>query len=149
MTKLEQTIKQLFAQRTQLTNQEKTNTEKKNAEDKKARRYDVEFNSIYKEIKSIDKIEQEFIEWANKCNIDDRRKEITDGNGYYKHLLAEAHQAYQKFREEGYEIQTAFDKGTIDLIHWIKLSTEKATGGTIYLNHSQQFLSRIRHMEDY
>lgn len=68
--------------------------------------------------------------------------------GFYQHLLGEARSAYKRFREEGYVPQTAFDKGTADLIRWIKDSAHKAGGGMIYLNYSSAFLHRLSHMEE-
>ena len=146
MTQLEKTIKQILSERSRTANHEKCQREAGRTVDQRTRQYTEEFDSIYRGIETIEQIEREFVEWADQCTIDDERKEIADGTGFYQHLLQKARFAYQRFREEGYEPQTAFDKGTSDLTRWIEDSTQKAGGGTIYLNYSQQFLSRMRKM---
>ncbi|MBU0459731.1 MAG: hypothetical protein KJ597_01780 [Nanoarchaeota archaeon] len=146
MTQLEKTIKQILSERQRTANQDRTRSEIENAVDQRTRQYNEEFDSIYKGIDVVKQIEKEFVEWADQCTIDDAREEVTNGAGFYQHLLQKAHSAYQRFREEGYEPQTAFDKGTSNLTRWIEDSTQKAGGGTIYLNYSQQFLSRMRKM---
>lgn len=148
MTQLEKTIEQILSERMRIANQEKTQREAEKVVGPRIRKYTKEFDSIYQGIPSIGQIEMEFIGWANQCKIDDERKEIADGAEFYQNLLQKARSTYQKFREEGYEPKTAFDNGTEDLICWIKNSTQKASGGTIYLNYSPEFLHRLRHMRD-
>ena len=148
MTQLERTIKQILSERRRMANQEKSQSEAKRATDQRTRHYTEEFDSIYKRIESAGQIEREFVEWADKCKIDDAKEEVTDAAGFYQHLLQKARCAYQRFREEGYEQQTAFDKGTADLTRWIQKSYEEKGEGTIYLNHSPEFLHRLRHMAD-
>lgn len=148
MTQLERTIAQLLSERQKNNQQEEIRKNIKEADDRKIQQYVQEFDSIYQQIKSLGQMEKELIKWVDQGQVDDARKEIVDGAGFYQHLLQKARSAYQTFREEGYEPQTAFDKGTADLTHWIEYSTQKASGGTIYLNHSPGFLHRLRHMED-
>jgi len=146
MTQLERTIKQILSERQRMANQEKTQRETERVTDQRTRQYTEEFDSLYKGIEVVEQIEREFVEWADQCTMDDARGEVTDGVGFYQHLLQKARSTYQKFREEGYEAQTAFDKGISDLTYWIERSMQRETGGTIYLNHSPQFLSRMRKM---
>jgi hypothetical protein len=146
MTQLEKTIKQILSQRTKTVRNKR---ESEDVVDPGTRQYTEEFDSIYKGIEAVEQIKREFIEWADQCTIDDGREEITDGTEFYQLLLQGAHSDYQKFREEGYEPQTAFDKSTADLTRWIQSSTQKVAGGTIYLNHSPQFLSRMRKLADW
>lgn len=149
MTQLERTIKQILSERNRAANQEKSPSEVELAVTQRTRQYLKEFDSLYQIIEARGQIEREFVAWADQCKIDDERKEIVNGAGFYQHLLQKAHTAYQRFREEGYEPQTAFDKSTADLTYWIESSTQKESGGTIFLNHSPQFLSRMRKMADY
>ena len=149
MTQLETTINQILSERNSVANREMAQKETRESDERRTQQYAQEFDSIYGQISSIGQIEAEFVEWANQCTINDERKEIVDGTGLYKHLLKKARIAYQRFREEGYEHQTAFDKGSRELSMWIQDSAQKASGGTIYLNHSQQFLSRMRKLADW
>ena len=149
MTQLERTIKQILSERNRAANREKSQSEVELAVTQRTRQYAEEFDSLYKKIEAIEEIKREFVAWADQCKIDDERKEIVDGTGLYQHLLQKAHIAYQRFREEGYEPPTAFDKGTVDLTGWIEGSTQKASGGTIFLNYSPQFLSRMRKLADW
>ena len=144
MTQLERTIKRILAERNKAANQEKIRDEAELTVVQKTRYYSKEFDSLYRQIEAIEQIEREFVAWADHCKIDDARKEVVDGNGFYQHLLRGAHIAYQRFREEGYEPQTAFDKGTANLTRWIEGSTKQSSGGILYLNHSQEFLHRLR-----
>ena len=139
MTQLEKTIKQILSERARAANQEKSRDEAELVVTQRTKHYVNEFDSLYRRIEAIGQIEREFVVWADQCKIDDARKEIVDGRGFYQHLLQKARTAYQRFREEGYEPRAAFDKGTADLTRWIEDSTQKASGGTIYLNHSPEF----------
>lgn len=146
MTKLEKTINQLISEKERLTNLAEKQKISEYNENKKKQEYVSEFNNIYDKIKDIDIVKSQFIIWANSCKIDDYLREITDGSGFYDHLLHEAKSCYQKYGEKGYESWAAFDKGTEVLIEWIIKSRETNPEGTIYLNHSPAFLHRLRHM---
>ncbi len=148
MTKLEETIQQILSERQRIANQERTQSEAERVIDQRTRQYTEEFDSLYRRIEAIEQIEKEVINWAGRCTIDDERKEIADGAGFYQHLLQNARTDYRTFREKGYEPQTAFDNSTVDLTRWIEKSTQETTGRTIYLNHSPEFLHRLRHMRD-
>ncbi len=149
MTRLEQTIKQLISDREKMTHRAESQKEAQRAVDQKTKRYADEFDSAYRSIALIGQVEQEFIRWADGCVIDDARKEAVGGAGLYQHLIQRARAEYQRLREDGYESPTAFDRGTADLTRWFVDSTQKASGGTIYLNHSPQFLSRLRKLADW
>lgn len=113
------------------------------------RKYESEFQKLYDSIENMDSISSELIEWADQQKIDDARGTIGDGEGFYGNLISSAKSAYQHHREEGYEPQTAFDKGTYELISWISRSQQRNKGGIIYLNHSLAFLSRMRKIAEW
>ena len=144
MKNLEGTIHQIISERKRNADPVKSQPFVKQAIDPKKRKYAKEFNSLYRRIGSVEQIEVEFIAWVDRCKIDDEKKEVVDGKSFYQRLLTKARSAYERFREEGYEPQAAFDKGTEGLTTWIQDSYEKASGGTIYLNYPASFLSRMR-----
>jgi len=146
MTKLQRIINQILSERQRTVNQVRAQRETERAANQKTKHYLDEFDSIYQRIEALDQIRREFVGWADQQTIDDARGEITDGEGFYQHLLQKASSAYQRFREEGYDSQAAFDKGTTDFTHWIQTSYDKKGEGTIYLNHSPNFLRRLEKM---
>jgi len=147
MTRLERTIIQLLSEKERVVNQEMTIQETKAADNQRTQQYVQEFDSIYQSIKSVGQMETTFVKWANQHEMDDARKEIIDGAGFYQHLLRTTRSAYQTFREEGYERQTAFDKATSDLTKWIEKAYHEKGEGVIYLNYSPEFLHRLRRYE--
>ncbi len=149
MAQLEKTIKQILAERTCATERKDTQSEAELIAEENALHYTAEFNKQYCVIHGIRQMEREFIAWANQCTIDDGRNEIKDGAGVYNNLLQEAHAAYRQFREQGYEQPTAFDKATTGLASWMHDAAHQKSGGTIFLNHSPQFLSRMRKLADW
>lgn len=74
MTQLERTIKQILSERMKTANLEGSQRDAQRALDQRSKRYDEEFDSIYRDTESIEQIGTEFVEWADQCTIDDKRK---------------------------------------------------------------------------
>jgi hypothetical protein len=112
------------------------------------REHKKEFDSLYNNIPMIMQTRNDFARWADAQEIDDATNKIRNGMDFYEDLLHNAHDLYHKYRIEGYEQGTAFDKSTTTIIHWIEKSVIAKEKLRIYINYPPAFMHRIRYDMD-
>ena len=147
MTELEKTINRIMSERRRAEEKREIAQNLEAGRKRAEQLYAKEFDAIYQAIGSMENIRDEFIVWADECRISDGNDMIKDGQGFYEHLLSQAQRQYVSSRQQGLGQAPSFDRSTEGIAMWIQESQDKRPGGTIYVNHTRDYMRRIRKME--